>query len=535
MSNTIGGTIWKDTDADGTLDGGESGRFENVTVVLFDGNGNIVAITKTDASGNYSFPGLPDGAYRVDVTDANNLLNGYWHSTGSSPGSDDNSQSAPYTVAVTGGQTNTTADFGYYVDPAALGDFVWLDRDNDGVQEVDEPGIYGIAVTLTITYPNGGVSTLVTRTDRDGTYSFGNLLQDENQAVGDDTAGTPTYTISFAAPPGASASPTGQGTPATDSNGASTVANPIYQGQTDSTYDSGFYTLRLDLGDLPTTYPTIFSPGPAHIVFPDTDSDGAPDTAGGTPAVWLGLTIDIEGNGQPTSNADGDDANGDDEDGVTFPTSWQKGASATIDIALNSSQSAVTVYYGMWIDWDDDGSLDEFYTGTGITGSPVVVSVPVTMPLTYNYSDPVYFRVRAHDYPFSFNDSTGTRSNGEVEDYRREFDGPTAVTMGQYGAISGIGQVQIYWETALELDAIGFNLFRATDPDGELVQINPELIPSQAFGGLMGASYEFIDRDVQTGQTYYYWLEFIDIEGKTVFGPMQAILQFGIYLPLVTR
>ena len=78
--------------------------------------------------------------------------------TGSPPasaGSDNNSQVDPYTVTVTGGQTNTTADFGYYQQPAALGNFVWDDLDGDGIQDAGEPGIPGVAVTLTITWPNG--------------------------------------------------------------------------------------------------------------------------------------------------------------------------------------------------------------------------------------------------------------------------------------------------------------------------------------------------------------------------------------------
>ena len=53
-----------------------------VTVVLYDSNGNVVATTTTDATGNYSFADLPDGAYTVDVTDDANVLNGYWHSLG---------------------------------------------------------------------------------------------------------------------------------------------------------------------------------------------------------------------------------------------------------------------------------------------------------------------------------------------------------------------------------------------------------------------------------------------------------------------
>jgi hypothetical protein len=195
--NTISGTIWEDLDADGTLEGGEAGRFNGVTVVLRDSNGNIVATTSTDGNGDYSFTGLPDGTYTVDVTDENNLLNGYWHSDGPNDNANNNSQDDPYSVSVTGGQTNDTADFGYYIEPAALGNFVWEDLDNDGIQDPGEPGIEGVKVTLTITYPNNDVVTITTTTDVNGEYFFDNLLLDEDYNSSD---GGPTYKLSVEVP-----------------------------------------------------------------------------------------------------------------------------------------------------------------------------------------------------------------------------------------------------------------------------------------------------------------------------------------------
>ena len=38
------------------------------------------------------------------------------------------------------------------------------------------------------------------------------------------------------------------------------------------------------------------------------------------------------------------------------------------------------------------------------------------------------------------------------------------------------------------MDAIGFNLFRSTSPDGDWEQLNDKLIPSQVTGGVGGAS-----------------------------------------------
>ena len=197
--NTIGGTLWEDRSADGTLGAGETDGLAGVTVALYSTNGTLVATTMTDANGDYEFTGLPDGTYRVDVTDASNVLNGWWHSTGPAPGTDNNSQADPYTVTVSGGAVNTTGDFGYYVDGAAVGNRVWHDVNANGQQDAGESGMPGVTVKLQVIYPNGVTNEVVTVTDADGFYRFGNLLLDENTSGG---AGSPQYILSVVNPGG---------------------------------------------------------------------------------------------------------------------------------------------------------------------------------------------------------------------------------------------------------------------------------------------------------------------------------------------
>jgi len=82
---------------------------------------------------------------------------GYTQAIGTSPGSDNNSQTQPYCIvgfpgsAVNG--SNLTADFGYW-RPAALGDFVWQDSNANGVQ--DESPLQGLSnVQITVKDSNG--------------------------------------------------------------------------------------------------------------------------------------------------------------------------------------------------------------------------------------------------------------------------------------------------------------------------------------------------------------------------------------------
>jgi hypothetical protein len=110
---------------------------------------------------------------------------------------------------------------------------------------------------------------------------------------------------------------------------------------------------------------------------------------------------------------------------------------------------------------------------------------------------------------------------------------PTAVVMASFDAIESSGNVELIWETTLESNALGFNLYRATSLDSDRGLLNPELIPSKSLNGL-GASYKFIDYETQEGVTYYYWLEFIDSFEKSSFGPIMTASP-RIYLPIILK
>lgn len=227
---SIGSTVWEDTNADGIQNADEANNgFEGVTIDLYrDLNGNgqldpgepLFSSTTTDANGDYLFENLPLGDYIVDVTDEDGLLGGYWHSTADNqdPYTDitgdtadnalDLSKEDAFAVTIGGTQPNNNlnVDFGYYVQPAAVGNYVWLDTNMDGIQDDTEMGIEGVQVTMDITYPNGTVVTLVTTTDANGFYEFPNLLYDEDYAIGAGAAendpsspaiGMPQYTISI--------------------------------------------------------------------------------------------------------------------------------------------------------------------------------------------------------------------------------------------------------------------------------------------------------------------------------------------------
>jgi hypothetical protein len=73
---------------------------------------------------------------------------------------------------------------------------------------------------------------------------------------------------------------------------------------------------------------------------------------------------------------------------------------------------------------------------------------------------------------------------------------------------------------------LGFNLYRSTSADGPYVKLNESLIPSQSPGSVLGATYTWVDEDVEPGITYYYKLEDVEVSGvRTLHGPVRASAQ----------
>ena len=93
---------------------------------------------------------------------------------------------------------------------------------------------------------------------------------------------------------------------------------------------------------------------------------------------------------------------------------------------------------------------------------------------------------------------------------------PTAVEVSSFTATVKREAVRLAWTTTSEVDNLGFNLYRAKEVDGPRTKLNSELIPSLvAPGSPFGADYTYTDTAMRLRGTYYYWLEDVDIYGKT--------------------
>ena len=176
---------------------------------------------------------------------------------------------------------------------------------------------------------------------------------------------------------------------------------------------------------------------------------------------------------------------------------------------------------GFWFDWNGNGTFGEgeSYLMPVVAGTPTLqFYIPDRALLTNIYAR---FRLYGPGYtgPYS---PTGMVKNGEVEDYR--FVNPTAVELLWFQATGVRRAIKLGWETASEVDNLGFNLYRASALEGPRTKINSALIPTNVPpGSPFGAVYEYTDTTVQGRVTYYYWLEDVDIYGNsTLHGPAQA-------------
>lgn len=198
LLGALGDYVWVDADKDGIQDEGEQ-PVEGIIVTLqqrFDeGEWETVGTAVTDENGFYQFTGLKSSEhyeveYRV-VFDISLLLSITKPEQGNDKAVDSNAlydyvlnlgyPTAPVTLGY--GQSDMTLDAGiiYDEDLCEIGDFVWYDKDQDGIQDTGEEGVEGIRVLLQ--YCESGIiweddewwTVAETTTNAEGRYLFAGL------------------------------------------------------------------------------------------------------------------------------------------------------------------------------------------------------------------------------------------------------------------------------------------------------------------------------------------------------------------------
>ena|GEM_PF-694989 len=313
----VGDYVWIDEDRDGAQDAGEP-VLPGVTVELLDAEGTVLATDVTDANGRYLFDGLLAGEYQVRFTlsDADAVRYAFTQRDRSDDHADSDADPLTgETIRFILDDTNTRLDTEYGDQPftatqgvdsswdagvirksVSVGDFVWVDRDRDGVQDPDEPGIPGVRLIVVgpDSEPVRGVDGAIVPpavTDEDGRYTFENL-----PALPDGSS----YTVRIdredpdtveALSPYVPTRPGAGEDPARDSSTweATSRDDLTEDGDRDDTLDFGFVSKTYAIGD---------------VVWLDSDRDGVQDFADGElPLSGVTVTL-LDADGAPVPGVD---------------------------------------------------------------------------------------------------------------------------------------------------------------------------------------------------------------------------------------
>ncbi|HRK82676.1 MAG TPA: GEVED domain-containing protein [Saprospiraceae bacterium] len=350
-------------------------------------------------------------------------------------------------------------ELGVPESPLEIGNRVWEDTNDDGVQDASEPGISGVAVQLwKETTPGNYTQVATVTTNANGNYYFSNATGTSVLGITYDPDLLPNMnyqlrfpltnsTLTLSAKANMGGADPNADVRDTDASLAGVISfSTGNAGQNNHTYDVAYVLIPTDYGDLPDTgagtgsgnYETqIANGGPNHVI---------------VSGIKIGaIAPDAEIDGQQNAGADGDDNTSapDDEDGWPAGTMLVAGqpANVTIDVMNMTGIDAKLVVF---IDFDGDGDFggvntttDEMFSATvanNATSVPLSIAVPVNAVLNAN----IGLRIRLSSDPAFIANMlpTGAATDGEVEDYLVQVMGFDYGDLADSGAGTGAGNYE---------------------------------------------------------------------------------------------
>lgn len=182
--------------------------------------------------------------------------------------------------------------------------------------------------------------------------------------------------------------------------------------------------------------------------------------------------------------------------------------SATLNGTVNTGGLPATV----WFEYSTtSGSYSSVSSRQEIDGSPGDISVSIGIS-GLSVRTEYYYRLVSQN------------SDGITYGNEMSFTTPGITLLSFEASINNKNSVTILWETAIEVDNAGFNLYRSGQEDGVYIKINELIIPAEG-NATTGSSYSFVDKPGDG--IFYYKLEDVDYRGaSTVYGPISVEVKF---------
>jgi uncharacterized repeat protein (TIGR01451 family) len=239
----IGNFVWNDLNGNGVQDAGEPG-IPSVTLTLTGTTGagaSVSQTTTTDGNGLYQFTEAP-GTYTVAVTTpAGYVATATGQGTAATDSNSSPSGTSPGTLA--SGGSDQTADFGFY-QSVKIGNFVWNDINDNGIQDAGESGVQGVTLTLTGTNGLGQSVTDHATTNSNGGYLFTEAPGTYTVSVDDSNFNVGSALVGYSPSPDIVGS---DRTVDSNHNPSGTTPGTLASGGSDLTVDFGFDSPDLDV------------------------------------------------------------------------------------------------------------------------------------------------------------------------------------------------------------------------------------------------------------------------------------------------
>lgn len=571
---TIGNYVWSDANADNRRNAGEPG-LAGVAVQLWrDVNGNGIkdagdalctsgtcgtnGTTTTAPDGSYLFTGVTAGGtedYIVYIDEAQAALSGYTRT--SPPGG-----SALFSIInITSGASILYANFGYQGTTYSIIDRVWFDVNGDKKDDVTagdnaEVGLSGVTVDLVDASLN---AIATTTTDANGYFSFTGVVgggADYTIKITDTDGKLTDY---FGTTPAAIAGQKGVVNLAGNIDYTVEPTQPDFgyglkgaigswvynDANSNSTHDAGegISGVTVKLYKDVNANGVINSPADTLVATLTTDSTGRYIFSGLADGSYI-VSIESPPGGYAYFGTDSDTVT----TGQQLPATISGGGnSLAIDFGYRAS-TPHSVSGTLWEDTDKDGVIDSGEVGiSGVTIDLLNASLTVVATTTtdaygsYSFNgipsgNPYYVKITDNDGvltgytatwektelltgPFNGQETVNLTSDRTGINFGYYNPVPTLVVVSYFGAYEKDGQVVVKWETASEINTLGFNLLRLDPLTGEYKQVNPGLLPSM-LKPHRGGKYTFKDTGALPGKTYTYKLMEVEVSGNELsYGP----------------